>query len=239
VQDAVDYLKTRSDVIDTKKIGLIGHSEGGLIAPMVAAKNQDVAFIVLLAGPGVDGGEVLLTQVKRAAELAGDDKKDIAFNAEISKVAFDMIRQQQDLDKLAQNLTEYLKKVRKENHNNVTKSLTDEKLAAQVKSLSSPWLTYFIRTNTADFLQKISCPVLAINGSLDFQVIADVNLPAINKALQNAHNKDTTVKKLTGLNHLFQQANTGAASEYAKIEQTVSPKALELVSQWINQRFGE
>ena len=237
VQAAINYLKTRGDVIDTTKIGLIGHSEGGLIAPMVAADNKDVAFIVMLAGPGVDGGEVLLTQVKRASELAGEDKKDIQFNEKISKVAFDLIRDNQDLDVLAKKLNSYFVKVREENHNNVTEKLTDDNIARQVKSLSSPWLSYFIRTNPADFLEKVTCPVLAINGSLDFQVIADLNLPAIKQALQKAHNKNVTIKELKGLNHLFQEANTGAADEYAKIEQTVSPIALKTVADWISANF--
>ena len=237
VQAAIDYLKTRGDMIDTTKIGLIGHSEGGLIAPMVAADNKDVAFVVMLAGPGVDGGEVLLTQVTRASELAGEDKKDIQFNEKISKIAFDMIRNNQDLDVLAQKLNEYFLKVREDNHNNVTEKLTDEIIARQVKSLSSPWLSYFIRTNPADFLEKVTCPVLAINGSLDFQVIAELNLPAIKKALKKAHNNNVTIKQLKGLNHLFQEADTGASNEYAKIEQTVSPIALKTVSDWIKQRF--
>jgi len=236
-QAAYNYLKTRADVIDTTKIGLMGHSEGGLIAPIVAATNKDIAFIIMLAGPGVDGAEVLLTQTKRAAELAGEDKANIKTNQEISSEAFAMVKREKDLNKLAMNLTRYLKQVRKEQPDLMEKELSDEDIVKQVKSLSSPWLSYFIRTDPADFLQNVKCPVLAINGSLDFQVIAEINLPAIKKALRNAHNKDVTIKELKGLNHLFQKASTGASSEYAKIEQTVSPAAMKLVSDWIIKKF--
>ncbi len=236
VEAAVDYLLTRNDVIDTTKIGLIGHSEGGLIAPMVAAHNKNIAFIVLLAGPGVDGGKLLLSQTKRAAQLAGEKPEFIAFNQKISKTAFAMVKKEKDLTKLGKLLTSYLQKVRHE-HPQYADDFSDDKINSQVKSLTSVWLSYFIRTNPQDFLKKVDCPVLAINGSLDFQVIAEQNLAGIKKSLATAHNKSVTIKKLNGLNHLLQEAQTGALDEYAKIEQTVSPIALKEVSNWIKQRF--
>lgn len=238
VQAAVNYLKTRGDVIDTSKIGLIGHSEGGLIAPMVASKNSNIAFIVLLAGTGVDGGEVLRTQAKRAAKLARQNSDYMIFNDKVSKVAFAIIQDQTDLEKLKLELSEYFQQVSKEAPDGMTQEFTGEKLDAQIKSLTSPWLSYFIRTNPDDFLSKVQCPTLALNGSLDFQVLPELNLDGIKKSLKKANNKDVTIKQLNGLNHLFQTATTGAADEYVQIEETVSPIALKLVTSWINNRFG-
>lgn len=238
VQAAFTYLKTRADVIDTNKIGLIGHSEGGLIAPMVAANNNDIAFIVLLAGPGVNGGEVLRTQVKRASELSNQNSDEINFNEKISKVAFDMVRKETDLDKLKKQLKTYFIQVRDKNPKMMPDEMSNDKLAAQVKSLTSAWVSYFIRTDPDQFLSKVKCPILAINGSLDFQVMPELNLGGIRKSLLKANNKDVTIKQLEGLNHLFQTAKTGASDEYSIIEETISPVALKLVTNWINIRFN-
>jgi len=234
VEAAITYLQTRKD-IDTSKIGLIGHSEGGLIAPMVAANNDNVAFIVLLAGPGVNGAEVLKTQTKKAFELAGLTKKHIDFNNKVSEEIYNMVKIENDNNKLQINIIDYLNEVKKVAPDSYAKELTDTAIKIQAKTISSPWMTYFIKTNPKEFLNQVNCPVLAINGSKDIQVIADLNLSGINSALK--HNDDVTVKKLEGLNHLFQTCETGAVNEYAKIKETFSPKALQIISNWINKRF--
>ena len=239
VKAAVTYLKTRADVIDTSKIGLIGHSEGGLIAPMVAANNKDIAYIVLLAGPGVDGEEILLTQSKRAAELAGESKNEIKLNQQLSKHVFEMVKAESNLEKLTQKIISYLLEQKKNNANEMPKELTEEKIKQQAHTVSSAWMSYFIRSHPADNLSLVKCPTLAINGELDFQVLPQLNLRAIKKSLTTAGNKDVTIKQLKGLNHLFQMAKTGALDEYALINETVSPMAMALVEQWINKRFGE
>lgn len=234
VEAAITYLQTRKD-IDTSKIGLIGHSEGGLIAPMVAANNNNVAFIVLLAGPGVNGAEVLKTQTKKAFELAGLTKKHIDFNNKVSEEIYNMVKIENDNNKLQINIIDYLNEVKKVAPDSYAKELTDTAIKIQAKTISSPWMTYFIKTNPKEFLNQVNCPVLAINGSKDIQVIADLNLSGIHSALK--HNDDVTVKKLEGLNHLFQTCETGAVNEYAKIKETFSPKALQIISNWINKRF--
>jgi len=234
VEAAITYLQTRKD-IDTSKIGLIGHSEGGLIAPMVASNNNNVAFIVLLAGPGVNGAEVLKTQTKKAFELAGLTKKHIDFNNKVSEEIYNMVKIENDNNKLQINIIDYLNEVKKVAPDSYAKELTDTAIKIQAKTISSPWMTYFIKTNPKEFLNQVNCPVLAINGSKDIQVIADLNLSGINSALK--HNDDVTVKKLEGLNHLFQTCETGAVNEYAKIKETFSPKALQIISNWINKRF--
>ena len=243
VEAAVNYLKTRKD-IDRDKIGLIGHSEGGFIAPMVAFSkkenkvNKDIAFIVLLAGTGVDGGEVLTSQARRAAELAGATTEELDFNEILSNKIFDIVKIETDSEKLKTKLANLLHETKTNGPAALTKDITNESIKAQIKILSSKWFGYFIRTNPNDFLSEVSCPVLAINGEKDFQVLADLNLNGIKDSLKKANNNDVTIKKMPSLNHLLQTAQTGAADEYKKIEETVSPKALKLVADWINIRFG-
>lgn len=232
---AFKYLQTRSDVIDVKKIGLVGHSEGGLIAPIVASKNKDVAFTILLAGTGVDGLEILRTQSRRSLELDKASPEMIQFNESYTK-AYQIIKKQKNADKLKKDLTTFLSQI---------KGIPEARkiqfdgpgIAKQVEALTEPWLVTFIRTNPEDFLSKTKCPTLAINGSKDFQVLPKLNLNAIEKALKKARNKDFKVIELEGLNHLFQTAQTGSFSEYATTEETVAPLALKTVEKWIRERF--
>jgi len=236
VAAAVDYLKTRKD-IDTDKIGLIGHSEGGFIAPMLASSRDDIAFIVMLAGTGVSGTEILVTQGRRAAELSGASQEQLDFNEKISKEIFKIINNELDTEKLTLKLTEYLNDVVINSPKELVEEYTDEVVQSQITTLSSNWFQYFIRTDPQQFLSKTTCPVLAINGEKDFQVLPELNLSAIEKALKAAGNKDYTIKELAGMNHLFQTAETGALSEYGTIEETFSPVALNVISNWINKRF--
>ncbi len=236
VEAAYEYLLTRTD-IDTKKIGLIGHSEGGFIAPMVAAKNKNIAFVVLLAGTGADGGEVLRAQTKKAMELSGLDKEHIAYNDKISAQVYQLLNTEKDTNLAKEKITSYLTKIRKEAPKSIANSLTDKNIKKQVNAITSPWLYYFIKTSPVQFLSKTTCPVLALNGSKDFQVVPKLNLTGIANALKKAKNNDVTIKEIEGLNHLFQTCNTGASNEYAKIEETFSPKALQIIANWINKRF--
>jgi pimeloyl-ACP methyl ester carboxylesterase len=234
VEAAITYLKTRKDV-NIKKIGLIGHSEGGFIAPMLASKNDDVAFIVLLAGTGVDGEEVLLTQSKRASELAGVSEDVIAYNEDLSKELYKIIKDNDSEIVVKEKAQLYFKELRENNSDATTKSLTDVMVNQIINGVSNNWMMYFIKTDPKQFLNKVTCPVLAINGSKDFQVLPKLNLGGIKKALKN--NKDVTTQELEGLNHLFQACETGSINEYSQIEETFNPKALKVVSDWINARF--
>ncbi len=232
---AINYLKTRND-IDTNKIGLIGHSEGGFIAPIVASTCKDeVAFIILLAGPGVDGAEVLISQSKKSMELQGTPKEMIDFDENMSKDIYQFIKTETNTKKLKSKLKEYLKDAKTKAPLAIASQLTDDAIDKQIKTITSPWFTYFIKTNPKQFLKKVDCPVLALNGSKDFQVLPDLNLNAIEKSLHK--NNDVTIKKMAGLNHLFQHCKTGALNEYAKIEETISPEVLKIMSDWINKRF--
>jgi pimeloyl-ACP methyl ester carboxylesterase len=229
---AVDYL-LKDTRIDKKKIGITGHSEGGLIAPMAAAKSKKVRFIVMMAGPGVPGSEILVRQVGLLSKAAGADDDTIRSIQTAQKEALDMV----------------ISGAGKEEVRPKIKSLVEAQIGASadgleqavdqaMSELTSPWFRYFIAADPRPDLRKLKkIPVLALNGEKDLQVDPKQNLPAIEKALQAAKNKDFTVVELPGLNHLFQKAETGAVSEYYSLEETMNPAALDLIRDWIVERF--
>lgn len=221
VEAAIEYLKTRTE-INKKKIGLVGHSEGGVIAPMVAANSKDVAFIVLMAGTGVPGDEILLAQQTLIGRASGIDSATLAESEKINRKGFELIKSSTDVEKLKTDLAALLRQ------NNVPENA----VSSAVAQTTTPWMLYFIRHNPATVLQKVKCPVLALNGSNDLQVPKE-NLMAIKKALTKGGNKHVTTKELPGLNHLFQESKTGAPTEYATIEQTISPVALTELLTWL------
>lgn len=233
VEAAINYLLTRKDV-NINKIGLMGHSEGGIIAPMVAAKSTNVAFIVLLAGTGIKGDELLLLQTALIQKAAGETDENIKKGQAISRGAFDMVNKSENTEGLKMQLTAYLQEKIKENPDAKPKEMTDEAFAKmQVKTLTSPWMYYFLRYDPSTVLASVKCPVLAINGEKDLQVPAKINLDAIKMNLEKGKNKRVTTKVLPNLNHLFQECTTGAPDEYAKIEQTFSPLALDEITNWL------
>ncbi|KAB2871904.1 MAG: alpha/beta hydrolase [Bacteroidales bacterium] len=233
VEAALDYLLSRKE-INSKKIGLIGHSEGGIIAPMVAVNSKNVSFIVLMAGTGINGAELLLMQQELIGKASGASDVDLQKTKLINQQVFDRVLKISDNDKLKVELTDYLKKVISENPEmNDGKTSESEIIEKQFKQILNPWMLYFLRHNPADVLEKVSCPVLAINGEKDLQVPADVNLNAIKNALDKAQNKIVTIKKFPNLNHLFQESTTGSPSEYGTIEQTISPVVLVEIGNWI------
>ena len=235
VEAAVGYLKTRTD-IDTNKIGLIGHSEGGFIAPMVASKDKSIAFIVLLAGTGVDGSTISQGQTRLILEQAGLSETYVNLHDKLTIDLHKIIKENYFENLIKAKLIAHLENYRQDNDNELSRSLTDEAIL-QYDQLGSNWEAYFIRTNPDDFLSQVSCPVLALNGSKDIQILPKLNLDGIKKSLEKANNKDVTIKELEGLNHLFQKAETGSLQEYGQIDETINPVALELISNWILERF--
>ncbi|GGA76916.1 alpha/beta hydrolase [Flavobacterium palustre] len=233
VESAVAYLKTRKEI---SKIGLIGHSEGGLIAPMVANKSNDVAFIVLLAAPGIQGDQILLLQQKLIGKASGISDADLQKNELVNRKIYDIVNKSSSLEQLNIDLAHYLKTALKDNSKSEKPATMsdDEFVKLQVSQIATPWMQYFIKYNPTPALEKVKCPVLALNGEKDVQVAANENIDAITKALAKAGNKKVTAKILPNLNHLFQECQTGAPSEYATIEQTFSPLVLEEINKWIN-----
>lgn len=242
VQAGIAYLKSRKE-INPRQIGIIGHSEGGWIAPEVAVRSGDVAFIVLMAAPGVTGEELLIQQSKAIMEAEGIDPALIAKGTKSSQEMFEVIKSTADnklaeekLRRIHHTFMESLSEEEKEAYRNFGGS--DELFEARLPMLLSPWFRQLLTYNPVPYLEKVKCPVLAINGEKDLQVPVRQNLHRIESALKKGGNNRYLVKELPGLNHLFQTAETGLPGEYAKIEETISPTALKTIGDWIQKVAG-
>jgi len=230
VRAAMDYLRSRTEINDNK-IGLIGHSEGGIIAPMIASENPDVRFIVLLAGTGISGKEILLSQQKMIAQTRGLSEKVWRGIVEINKKTYQIIEETEDSELLKEKLNQHLANT--PNSGELGKSNHQSLIKSQITQITTPWFKNFLSYDPKYALQKVICPVLAINGEKDIQVNSQVNLKAIGQALKSGGNKDYIIKELSGLNHMFQSCDTCLIDEYSKIEETFSLEAIELISDWI------
>jgi uncharacterized protein len=226
VEAALAYLKSRQE-IDPKKIGFIGHSEGGIIAPMIAARSSGVAWVVLLAAPGLKGEETLLLQSELILRAAGVNDEQITKAREFNKQAYALVRQEHDRAKLQTKLSELVQT------SGMSASLPPAALQVQVRQMASPWFRFFLDYDPVPALQNTTCPVLALNGEKDLQIAPKENLAQIRKALQEAGNKDFQATELAGLNHLFQHAPTGSPTEYGGIEETMAPEVLNSISDWV------
>ena len=232
VRAGVTFLRERTEV-DPSRIGLIGHSEGGIIAPMVAAGDPDIAFIVLLAGTGVPGDAVITAQQKAiVSKISGGSEAAIAQNQRVSRPGIAAI-------KSAKNAADAREKVKVIIQHEADAAPEAQRviLTRQLETAFLPWCTpWFIRFLSLDpavALKQTKCPVLALNGANDLQVIASQNLPAIRAALEKGGNTSVTVRELLGLNHLFQTAPTGLPTEYGTITETIAPEALKIIGDWI------
>lgn len=230
VESAIAFLKTRPE-INKNKIGLVGHSEGGMIAPMVAAKNKDVNFIVLLAGPGMAGDKLLVLQEELISRASGVTEKEILLNKKISSEVYNIIKKSKDSIELNISLKKQVREYYKtDSLGNFLGGMSEQKWIA---NLVTPWMQYFLKYDPYAVLMKIKCPVLALNGEKDLQVPPKENLSGMEKAFKKAKNKSFTLKEMKGMNHLFQQCKTGAPAEYLLIEETFSIIALDEITKWI------
>ncbi len=233
---AVEFLKTRKE-IDSKKIGIAGHSEGGLIAPMCAATSSDVAFIVLLAGPGISGKEILLMQTQLILKAEGSTQKELENADKLNKRIYDVIENEADslttFNKLRALFDEDVKNLSAEEKNKPEYS--EQAFSRKVSILLNPWFRFFVKYDPRPILEQLTIPVLAINGEKDLQVPPKENLKAIDDALKTANNKNYKIVELPNLNHLFQPTSTGKPSEYGQIETTFSEDALKIIGDWIKQ----
>ncbi len=231
----ITFLRAQPD-INPKKIGVVGHSEGGLVAPLVAvAHPKDVAFVVLLAGPGVPGEQILLRQEALIIGSMGGDASLVAWQQEQQQKVFAVLKSTSD-DKEANAKLLALLDDQTAHLPTALQPMKDQYRASflsQMAVMTTPWFRGFLRSNPAPVLQKVTCPVLALGGSKDLQVPEPENLDAIKAALKAGGNHDATVQELPGLNHLFQTATTGALSEYSQIEETFAPAALQVLGDWI------
>lgn len=234
------YLRGRTDV---GPVGLIGHSEGGRVAPMVAARSADVKFLVLLAAPSVPGRELLVRQnelMMLAAGAAPDAAEDVRRAAD---ALFSELKPDTDRERIMQLLRDLVAAqtaaTGQTELDDEQKKMRDEALGQQAEAIFTPWFLDFVQDDPRPDLLKVRCPVLAITGERDVQVDPKQNLPPIETALKEARNQDATVKELPGLNHLFQFVANGSPALYAVTPETMNPKALQTVSEWIKARFIE
>ena len=229
VKAAINYLKTRKEV-NASKIGLIGHSIGGVIAPKVAVENGNIDFIVLMAAPGINGDKVMLSQKAALERLMGYNEMQISQSQDFVKGAYDIIvNSELDNPSLKDSLNsfythKYGAMLPKEQRETIVDQITGYEFVSLIKSRPS------------EYLEQIKCPVLAINGSKDFQILPEENLLAIKNSIEKNGNKKVKVLELENLNHLFQESETGMLSEYSEIEQTISPVALKLITDWIREQ---
>ena len=236
---AVAYLRGRRE-IDPHRIGLLGHSEGGIIAPRAAVKSPDISFIVLLAGVGVPMEELLVRQGRDIARVMGAGEEVAATNAALQRALFRVVKEEQD----PAEAEAVLRKLFREQLATLTDEqrkalgLSEAMLDGQVKMVLSPWFRELLTYDPRPTLRAVKCPVLALNGEKDLQVAAPENLAAIREALTTGGNQRVKTAELPGLNHLFQACQTGAVAEYGQIEETFNPAAMTLISDWIREVSG-
>ncbi len=227
----VEYLKTRKEV-DAERIGLIGHSEGGLIAPMIAVKSNDIAFIVLMAGGGVTGEATLYAQETLISRAMGVTEEQISHQLDFQKQVLSVIKNEPDLEKAEKLLREIVAK-QLSNLPKEERQTSADAIEAQMKRCNSKWFRYFLTYDPKTSLKHLKIPVLVINGQLDFQVSPKQNLPVIAKILEEAGNQNYRIIEFPKLNHFFQTCETGSILEYGKIEETIAPVVLDTLSSWI------
>jgi pimeloyl-ACP methyl ester carboxylesterase len=241
VQSGLAYLRQHPR-IDTRRVGLLGHSEGGIVAPMVAAQSAEVAFVVLLGAPGVDGVEVLIQQDSAFSE-PGTTAEEFAASRQLNRRLFELLRETTDTtgvrERVAASLRAEMASFTPRQRQLLERELgarPDSAIAAQMRVVLTPWFRSLVAADPQLALRRVRVPVLSLAGSLDLQVPAGPNQAAIERALREAGNRDVTVVTLPGLNHLLQHARTGQIEEYAAIEETMAPEVLTRIGEWILAR---
>ena len=222
VASAFEYLNTR-DEIDQQKIGLIGHSEGGVTAPLFAARQPEVAFVVLLAGLGVDGTTLWAEQQRDMVIAYGLPNGEAIYQA--MRVFAEQVIAGESPQAIEQDL--------------LSKGYDKATAQQYLKVVANEWGRSFLTYQPEEVLPKLTMPVLALNGEKDLQVAAATNIGGMEVIFASSENEDVTLKILPGLNHLFQQSESGLPDEYGRINQTFAPQALLIISDWISSRVEE
>ena len=228
-QSAVAYLKTRKE-IDPAKIGLIGHSEGAMIAPAIAAASNDLPWVVLLATPATKGEDTLLNQSDLIARAGGLSDAQVLSSLNFDKQAYELVQKEPD----NAVVTETLKTLVKES--GLDAAVPPAALEAQLHMMTSPWFRFFLSYDPLPDLKRTKCPVLALYGEKDLQVSPKINLPMLKQAFSDGGNKQADVRQLPELNHFFQHAYSGSPTEYAAIDETFSPEAMKIIGDWLTAR---
>ncbi len=235
VEFAVTYLKNRKE-INKGKIGLIGHSEGGIIAPMVAEKSKDVRYIISMAGPTIKGDKLLLLQDRLISQSLGESESNIALAERINAQSYAIANDSVSMDIIKENLRVHIKNTYKDNPS-LGKPETmseDEFIDREIKFYTDNWTQFYIRYDPKRTLEKLDIPLLALFGSKDLQVPPMENAQLLERLAKDKRNIQINI--ISNLNHLFQECDTGSPREYKRIEQTVSPIALDIIANWINDK---
>jgi pimeloyl-ACP methyl ester carboxylesterase len=239
VNNAVAFLLGRKD-IDPKKIGLIGHSEGGAIAPMVASTNKNIAFITLLAGPGVTGDLIFKYQMRRNFVKKGLSMEDEKIASDLVNNMIDQLKMSSNYDSIKIGMKNiyinWRKTYSESDESRVLNTIGDKAYLGVIDQFRGGliWLNYFMNMDPSIALKKVKCPILAVNGESDIQVVCKENLAGIENALKKGKNKNYTIHAFPNLNHLFQTC-TSPEQNYESIDETFSPIALAYIANWINQ----
>ena len=219
---AFDVLRSQKS-IDASKVGILGHSEGGVINFMVSARRPEVAFLVSLAGPAVNGIELLKAQQAAIMRASGMTEEAIQFSGYANARMFDVVAASKDREEADSLLRQLVKGW------GYGEELTEQ----TVGEIASPWMYYFLKYDPTEAIVKTNCPALLLNGSKDLQVIASQNLPAYEKIIAEQGKTNMTLCEMPGLNHLFQHCETGSPNEYFNIDETISPEVLERIAAFV------
>ena len=223
-----------------REVGVIGHSEGGLVGPLAATLSDDIAFVVMLAGTGVPGTDILKLQLELISRAQGTDDETLARQLELQQEVLDTLMSSAPMEERRARLRAVVEEQMDlaPEAAGLDGEAREQAVQSGIASVLNPWFETFLTYDPRETLSQVQVPVLALNGDLDLQVDADQNMPEIARALLEGGNGDVTVRRFPGMNHLFQTAQTGAPTEYSAIEETMSPIVLEVISDWILDRFG-
>lgn len=230
--------------VDSLALGLVGHSEGALVAPMAADRSSLVSCLVLLAPPGLPGDQILPLQARAVMEAGGASEEEVESALENQGQIFRIVRSASDSDEARRLVREHLERrvsgmtEEERARSGLTNANRESWIQAQVDQVASPWFRHFLRHDPAAVLERVDVPVLALLGGLDLQVPPEENLPAVREALERSDSPEVTVLELGGLNHLLQPAETGSPAEYGRIETTMAPRALEEITSWYVEHCG-
>ena len=244
VEAGLDFLEKQPQV-NKQKIGLIGHSEGGMIAPVVASKRSEIKFIVLLAGPGIPIVDLMAEQTEAISKSYGAPPATVKASGDLYRIVAKEINKTADKELVQKNIMIKINEWAKTADTSIVRALgfadtaiINKNIASQVQALSSPWFKYFLAFNPQVYLQKLNCKVLALNGSKDVQVISKTNLAGIKSSLQKSKSPKFDVIEIPGLNHLFQTCIKCNPAEYGDLEESFSPKALEIIGNWLQKNVN-
>ena len=227
-QAALAFLKSRKE-IDPKRTGILGHSEGGILAAIVAARGSDVNWLVLLAAPATTGERTLLKQSELIARTGGLPEEQIAHSQQLDRMAYAAVRSEKSPAALEARLKELVEK------SGLNGAMPPAALQEQLRLMTTPWFREFLDFDPQPLFAQLKCPVLALNGDRDLQVDADDTVPLLRSAYEKSGNKDFTVAEIAGVNHLFQRAPSGSPALYGAIEETIAPEVLSAVTHWVAQ----